>query len=247
MAVTTQSRFRSAVVAIAPAVLCAGFVYHPYVSKATDAEAIAEAVLADTTRWGLAHAAIGIGYALTVLAFLAIRNYLREVGEERWSSLALPLIAVGSALFAILPGMEFAPLAAAETGGDAEAAQEELAPWFNPHLRDSRTHLHARCSRFRARDRAQRSAEQEPDPARRRSARRDDRRALRPPGRCADSDRDCGHRRSLAGGIRNVEASDGQPAVVMSVRRLRLVITILAEPGKAGNTEDGGPASWSWE
>ena len=130
----TMTRLRPAPVVIAPAVLFVGFAYHPYVSNATDAEAIASAVVADTTRWGLAHLAIGVGYALMVLAFLAIRSYLREGGEERWSSVALPLAAVGSALFAILPGMEFAPLAAAETGGDVEGAQEELMPWFIPIL-----------------------------------------------------------------------------------------------------------------
>jgi hypothetical protein len=127
-----MTRVRPAAVVIAPAVLFAGFVYHPYVSNPTDAEAIASAVIDDTTRWGLAHLVIGVGFALMVLAFLAIRSYLREVGEERWSRLALPLVAVGSALFAILPGMEFAPLAAAETGGDVEGAQEELMPWFIP-------------------------------------------------------------------------------------------------------------------
>jgi hypothetical protein len=131
---TMQARLRPAAIVIAPAMLFAGFVYHPYVSNATDAEAIANAVVADTTRWGIAHLAIGVGYALIVLAFLAIRSYLRESGEERWSSVALPLVAVDSALFAILPGMEFAPLAAAETGGDVEGAQEELMPWFVPIL-----------------------------------------------------------------------------------------------------------------
>ena len=132
MDMTMQARLPPAAVLIAPAVLFVGFVYHPYVSNATDAEAIASAVIADTTRWGLAHLAIGVGYALMVLAFLAIRSYLRQAREERWSRLALPLVAVGSALFAVLPGMEFAPLAAAETGGDVEAAQEELVPWFVP-------------------------------------------------------------------------------------------------------------------
>ena len=127
-----MTRHRPLAVVAAPAVLFAGFVYHPYVSNATDDEAIANAVVADTTRWGLAHLAIGVGYALMVLAFLALRSYLREGGEEGWSSLAFPLAAVGSALFAILPGMEFAPLAAAETGGDVEGAQEELMPWFVP-------------------------------------------------------------------------------------------------------------------
>jgi hypothetical protein len=129
-----QARLRPAVVVIAPALLFAGFVSHPYIAKGFDAEAIAEAVVENTTRWGLAHLAVGVGYALMVLAFLSIRSYLREAGEERWSKLALPFAAVGSALFAILPGMEFAPLAAAETGGDVEAAQEELVPWFIPIL-----------------------------------------------------------------------------------------------------------------
>jgi hypothetical protein len=72
-----MTRLRPAAVVIAPAVLFAGFAYNPYVSNATDAEAIASAVIADTTRWGLAHLAIGVGYALMVLAFLAIRSYLR--------------------------------------------------------------------------------------------------------------------------------------------------------------------------
>jgi hypothetical protein len=117
-------------VVVAPAVLFAGFVAHPYVANASDAEAIADAVVADTTRWGIAHLVSGIGYALMVLAFLAIRSHLREVGEERWSSLALPLAAFGSALFVILPGMEFAPFAAAKTDGDVEGTQDELTPWF---------------------------------------------------------------------------------------------------------------------
>jgi hypothetical protein len=69
-----------------------------------------------------------------VLAFLAIRSYLREAGEERWSILALPFIVVGSTLFTMLPGMEFAPLAASEAGVDAEAVQVALAPWFLPVL-----------------------------------------------------------------------------------------------------------------
>jgi hypothetical protein len=121
-------------VATAPAVLLAGFAYHPYVAKGTDETALAEAAASDTTRWGLSHLAIGIGYGLAALAFIAIRSYLREAGEERWSVLALPFTVLGSALFPILTGMEFALLAAAETGGDAAAAQTELVPWFVPIL-----------------------------------------------------------------------------------------------------------------
>jgi len=131
---STRARFRTAAVVIAPAVLLAGFVYHPYVADPTDEAALAAAIASNSTRWGLSHLAIGVAYGLTALAFLAIRSYLREAGEERWSALALPFIVMGCSLFVILTGMEFAPLAAAETGGDVEAAQSELIPWFVPIL-----------------------------------------------------------------------------------------------------------------
>ena len=130
----TRAQLRAAIVLIAPAVLFAGFAYHPYVTLGTDEAALADVAASDTTRWGLAHLAIGIGYALLALAFIAIRSYLREAGEERWSAVALPLVVAGCALFPILTGMEFALLAAAETGGDVEAAQNELMPWFLPIL-----------------------------------------------------------------------------------------------------------------
>lgn len=134
MSAMTTARLRAAVAAIAPAVLLLGFAYHPYVGNATDESALAEATVADTTRWGLAHLAIGIGYALLALSFIALRSYLRDAGEHRWSIRALPFAVFGCALFPILVGMEFAPLAAAETGGNVEAAQSELAPWFIPIL-----------------------------------------------------------------------------------------------------------------
>jgi hypothetical protein len=131
---TRRARFPAAMVAIAPAVLLVGFVYHPYISPPTDEAAIASAAASDTMRWGLAHLAIAAGYAFAVLAFLAIRDHLREAGEERWSVRALPFIILGSMLFVVLTGMEFALLAAAETGGDVQAAQAALIPWFVPIL-----------------------------------------------------------------------------------------------------------------
>ncbi|MBA2424748.1 MAG: hypothetical protein H0V58_05230 [Actinobacteria bacterium] len=134
MSATIRARFQAGIVAVAPTVLFLGFVYHPYLRNATDEEAIAAAVAADTTRWGLAHLAIGVGYALLALAFIALRRRLREAGEERWSSLALPFAVVGSALFPILTGMELALLATAEAGGDVETAQTGLFPWFVPVL-----------------------------------------------------------------------------------------------------------------
>jgi len=109
-----------------------GLFAHPYIATLPDEAAVAEAVAADTTYWGLVHLTAAVASGLLVLAFLAIRSYLREAGEERWSILALPFIVMGSTLFTVLPGMEFAPLAAAKAGADAEAAQAALASWFIP-------------------------------------------------------------------------------------------------------------------
>jgi hypothetical protein len=39
---------------------------------------------------------------------------------------------MGSTLYTLLPGMEFAPLAAAESGGNVTAAAETLVSWFVP-------------------------------------------------------------------------------------------------------------------
>lgn len=80
--------------------------------------------------WAVVHLTVGVGSGLLLLAFLAIRRYLRQTGEDRLSAWGLSFIAMGSVLFAVLPGMEFAPLAAAETGGDVAAAQAVLRNWF---------------------------------------------------------------------------------------------------------------------
>jgi hypothetical protein len=132
MSQATRARFGAAIVALAPAVMLAGLFAHPYIATLPDEAAVAEAVAADTTYWGLVHLTAAVASGLLVLAFLAIRSYLREAGEERWRILALPFIVIGSTLFAVLPGMEFAPLAAAKAGADAEAAQAALASWFIP-------------------------------------------------------------------------------------------------------------------
>lgn len=128
------ARARALALFVAPALLLLGFVYHPYVGNATDDTAIASAASDDTTRWGIAHVAIAVGYALMALAYIALRSYLRERGEDRWSAIGLPFAVLGSCLFIPLTGMEFALLAAAETGGDVVAVQEELMPWFIPLL-----------------------------------------------------------------------------------------------------------------
>jgi hypothetical protein len=135
MSDTTRSRYRAAIVAIAPIALLAAFLWHPYIpGRLPNEAAIAAAVAADPTRWGLVHVAAGLASGLVIIAFIAIRGYLREVGEVRWSGLGLPFIVIGSILYTLLPGMEFAPLAAVGAGADPEAAQAALQPWFLPVL-----------------------------------------------------------------------------------------------------------------
>jgi len=133
-----RNRWRTTVVVVAPVVLLAVFVAHPYLSGRLPNDAgVAEAVAAGPMSWGAVHLATALASGLIILAFLAVRSYLREAGEDRFSALGVPFVVIGSTLFAFLPGMEFAPLAAAETGAsttEIEAAQEALASWFLPVL-----------------------------------------------------------------------------------------------------------------
>jgi len=138
MSDTRRSRYEAIIVAIAPAALFVALVPHPYLpGRLPNDAAVAAAVAADTTRWGLVHLAAGVASGLVILAFLAIRSYLRDAGDHRLSALGVPFVVIGSTLFAMLPGMEFAPLAAAETGtdlADIAAAQAALQVWFVPVL-----------------------------------------------------------------------------------------------------------------
>jgi hypothetical protein len=127
------ARLRSAVVAAAPLVLLVGFVSHPFIGLGPpDAAAVGAAAASETTRWGVSHLIVAVGSGILLLAFLAIRTSLRESGEDQWSARAVPPIALASVLYAVLPGMEFAALAAAETGADVRAAQAAVEPWFMP-------------------------------------------------------------------------------------------------------------------
>ena len=84
--------------------ILAGLLAHPYIATLPGEAAVAEAAAADTTYWGLVHLTATVASGLLVLAFLAIRSYLREAGKERWSILTLPFIVMGGTLFAVLPG-----------------------------------------------------------------------------------------------------------------------------------------------
>lgn len=138
MSDTRRSTYEAFIVALAPAVLFAALVAHPYLpGRLPNEAAVAAAVAADTTRWGIVHLAAGVASGLVILAFLAIRNYLRDAGDHRLSAVGVPFVVIGSTLFAMLPGMEFAALAAAETGSDLAgmaAAQAALEEWFVPVL-----------------------------------------------------------------------------------------------------------------
>ena len=126
---------RAAIVATCPLLLLTALVWHPYLAgRQPNAPALAEAVASDPTRWGVVHLATGVGSALMALAFIAIRNHLHEAGETRWSNRGLPMVVVGSTLYAMLPAMELAPLAAVESGGDPAAAHQALLDWFVPVL-----------------------------------------------------------------------------------------------------------------
>ncbi len=137
MSDTQRSSYEVGIVALAPAALFLALVAHPYLpGRLPNDEAVAEAVAADTTRWWLVHLAAGVASGLLILAFLAIRSYLRDAGDHRHSALGVPFIVIGSVLFAMLAGMEFAALAAAETGtiADIAAAQAAVEEWFVPVL-----------------------------------------------------------------------------------------------------------------
>ena len=93
MSATTSARFRAASVALAPAVLLAGFISHPYIGMGPpDPAAVAAAVVSDTTRWGLAHLTVSVGSGLAVLAFLARR--ILTIPFQRWRERGIVLVAL---------------------------------------------------------------------------------------------------------------------------------------------------------
>lgn len=129
----SRARWGAAIVAGAPLVVAAGLALHPFVATPTDEAALAEAVASDPTRWAIAHYVFAFGVILLALAFVALRSYLRDAGD-RHSGWAMPFAVLGSGLFAIPPGLEFAPYVAAEIGADISAAQEAVVPFFIPVL-----------------------------------------------------------------------------------------------------------------
>lgn len=75
----------------------------------------------------LASGAVAVG-------FVAVRGHLRERGDGSANAVGLGLVLVGTTLYAVLPGMEFAVVAAHETGADLAETQAALESWFVPIL-----------------------------------------------------------------------------------------------------------------
>lgn len=134
MTQSTPGRAQAAIVAIAPLFLLSALAYHPFIANLTDKASVAGAATADPNRWALAHIAVGLGAGLLLAALLAMCSFLREAGEHRRSSAAVPFLAVGTTLFAFLPAMETAVAAASLAGADALAVQSEIDVWFVPIL-----------------------------------------------------------------------------------------------------------------
>lgn len=128
---TTAVRGAAVVVVLGPLLLLGTMVWHPPLpGRLPDHDAVADAATADLTRWALVHLATAIAVGLVVVAFVAVRGFLRERGDPRLSAIGLGCVVLGSTMYAVLPGMEFAVLAAAETGGDPAATQAALESWF---------------------------------------------------------------------------------------------------------------------
>jgi hypothetical protein len=125
MSEQTQQQLRAVTVAVAPVVLLAGFLSHPYVADPMDPSEIAAAAAADPGRWGLAHIVLAVGLAFSLLMFFAVRTHLRGIGENRWSFVSVPLAAVGLTMFAFIVGVDgLGGRAAAEIGAEAAYFEE---------------------------------------------------------------------------------------------------------------------------
>ena len=130
---TPGARARALLVAAGPVLLTAALLWHPPLpGRLPDSAGVADAASADITRWGLSHVAAALASGAVAVAFVAVRGHLRERGDGSASAVGLGLVLIGSTLYAVLPGMEFAVVAAHETGADLAETQAALESWFVP-------------------------------------------------------------------------------------------------------------------
>lgn len=130
MKASTRTRWGASSLLVAPIVVLASFLTHPHVgTRAGEAgvpESIATEIAAGPGMWVFSHLLLAVGSGLLALAFIALRGYLHEAGEDRYSAIGLPFAVLGSVLFALLPAMEMAPYVAFEAGVDVAAVQTAL-------------------------------------------------------------------------------------------------------------------------
>ena len=113
---TPGARARALLVAAGPVLLTAALLWHPPLpGRLPDSAGVAEAASAGITRWGLSHVAAALASGSA-------------------SAVGLGLVLIGSTMYAVLPGMEFAVVAAHETGADLAETQAALESWFVPIL-----------------------------------------------------------------------------------------------------------------
>lgn len=90
-----KTRVRAAVVLAAPVTLLVGWLLEPYVDNPTDPVLLGQAVAAGPDRYLWSQLILGVALVLLMLSMVAIRYYMRDAGEDRWSFLAVPLLLTG--------------------------------------------------------------------------------------------------------------------------------------------------------
>ena len=125
-------RAGAAVLFVAPVVLFAGLLAHPYVSSYLDTATIAGAVIGAPMRWAWSHLVITLGLGLLLVAVMVIRRRLRDAGEQRWSAAATPLLLIGGALLAAGVGAEITLASVAVSGQDVLAVLEAGETFMGP-------------------------------------------------------------------------------------------------------------------
>jgi hypothetical protein len=130
----SRQRARAGVLFVAPAILLAGILLHPFVSTYLDVGVVAAAVMAAPERWAASHVIIPVGMGLLLLAVVVIRGEFRRAGEQRWSVIALPPLFVGGAILGAVAAAEITLTAVVSTGSDLHAVMESNAAWTMPYI-----------------------------------------------------------------------------------------------------------------
>jgi uncharacterized membrane protein YhaH (DUF805 family) len=127
-------RVAAAALFIAPIVLFAGLLAHPFVHSYLDASLVAGAVNRTPGRWAWSHLFIAIGLGLLLVAVTVIRHRFRDAGEQRWSVVAMRLLLMGGTLLGALVGSEITLAAVVTSGQDVlavlEAGETSVAPLY---------------------------------------------------------------------------------------------------------------------